>query len=66
MGYQISLDDIEDDIIDPSGTIPADDKFVWTYISPEFPMAQVDIYYFYSELSLKNYHHHFFYLLLDM
>lgn len=23
---------------------PADDKFVWTYTSPEFPMMQVTIY----------------------
>lgn len=31
---------------------PAEDKFVWTYTSPEFPMAQVNVSLDFSILNL--------------
>ncbi|KAK9291392.1 hypothetical protein L1049_019339 [Liquidambar formosana] len=42
MGHSKYLVEIESGIIDESaaGHISSDDKFIWTYTSPEFPMAQ--------------------------
>ncbi|GAB2290960.1 hypothetical protein Dimus_025217 [Dionaea muscipula] len=39
MGHQLFSDDSDSDQI-MEGTQPADNQFVWTYTSPEFPMAQ--------------------------
>lgn len=40
MGYRVFPDDSEDDIRDHEGWPYGEGKFVWTYTSQEFPMAQ--------------------------
>lgn len=41
MGHPRSPSDIDKDFRDLPLEHPADDKFTWTYTSPEFPMSQV-------------------------
>ncbi|CAK9145760.1 unnamed protein product [Ilex paraguariensis] len=40
-GHAKSLEDIEGDLMHLPLLQPVDDKFIWTYMSVEFPMAQV-------------------------
>lgn len=41
MGYRILSDDTEEDFADKEGPRFAEENFVWTYTTREFPMVQV-------------------------